>query len=205
MVLILQPRCKELAYLSAEKSHDAASYPHPPSVTSPSASYSPDPPLTACHDRPLQYETVFFVPPLSRPPSVDPSLPSQISIHTSLSANGSQCDKKREQNCFKHVDINPTSTAPFSPFPPDGLHYFIHLRANARDHAETEDFFPLSMKRIAKSSAIQHHRLSHQHEHWIHMLQQKLLARELRNLGPQIQLRGESQFQVSTVYAGLDL
>lgn len=102
--------------------------------------------------------------------------------------------KKREQNCFKHVDINPTSTAPFSPFPPDGLHYFIHLRANARDHAETEDFFPLSMKRIAKSSAIQHHRLSHQHEHWIHMLQQKLLARELRNLGPQIQLRGESQF-----------
>lgn len=100
--------------------------------------------------------------------------------------------KKTERNSFKHVGINLPSSAPFSPFPPDGLHYFIPQCANARDRAETEDFFPLSMKRIAKSSAIQHHRLSHQHEHWIHMLQQKLLARELTHFGPQ--RRGESQF-----------
>lgn len=63
-------------YLSAVTSHDTDSYPRPPSVPSPSASYSPDPPLTVCHDRPLQYKTVFFVPPLSHPQSVHPSLPS---------------------------------------------------------------------------------------------------------------------------------
>lgn len=121
-------------------------------------------------------------------PAFFPRYPS----HTSPPANGSYGEKKRERNSFKHVGINLPSRAPFSPFPPDGLHYFIPVCANARDHAETKDFFPLSMKRIAKSSAIQHHRLSHQHEHWIHMLQQKLLARELTNFGPQ--RRGESQF-----------
>lgn len=101
--------------------------------------------------------------------------------------------KEEERNSFKHVGINLTYRGPFFPFPPDGLHYFIPLCANARDHTGT-DFFPLSMKRIAKSSAIQHHRQSHQHEHWIHMLQQKLLAGELTNFVPQIERRGESQF-----------
>ena len=47
-----------------------------PTLGSLPPSYSPDPPLTACHDRPPQYEPVFFVPPLPRPQSVRPSLPS---------------------------------------------------------------------------------------------------------------------------------
>lgn len=146
--------------------------------------------MTVLYNTRLYY---LYLPFLALTLCILASLPRYPS-HTSPPANGSYGERKRKQNSFKHVGINLTSRAPFSPSPPDGLHYFIPLRANARDHAETKDFFPLSMKRIAKSSAIQHHRLSHQHEHWIHMLQQKLLARELTNLGPQIQLRGESQF-----------
>lgn len=49
------------------------------------------------------------------------------------------------------------------------------------------------MRRIANSSAIQQHRLSHQHEHWIRTtIQQKLSARKLITRGPQIPQRGES-------------
>lgn len=121
-------------------------------------------------------------------PAFFPRYPS----HTSPPANGSYGEKKKRTKQFQTRRHKSPIQSSLSPFPPDGLHYFIPVCANARDHAETKDFFPLSMKRIAKSSAIQHHRLSHQHEHWIHMLQQKLLARELTNFGPQ--RRGESQF-----------
>lgn len=99
----------------------------------------------------------------------------------------------------RHKSHTLSSLLSFPTLPPplllqtDFIH-FIPPCANARDHTETKDFLPSSMKRTGRSSAIQHRRPSHQHEHWIHMLQQKLLARELTNFGPQIQRRGESQF-----------
>lgn len=174
----------------------------------------PDPPLY-CLPWPSStiWDCILCTSPFS--PSVcasQPPLPRDPS-HTSPPANssvrGEEKKKPREQReqfqTRRHKKKKISNPAlpiffllspPCLALPADGLHDFIPpLRANARDHTETDDFFPLSMKRIAKSSAIQHHRLSHQqHEHWIHMLQQKLLARELTNLGAQIQRRGESQF-----------
>lgn len=142
------------------------------------------------------WDCILCTSPFS--PSVCASQPPFLDIHpTPLHPQTAPTvrEKKRTEQFQTRRHKSHIQSSPFFLLSlPDGLHYFIPLCANARDHAETKDFFPLSMKRIAKSSAIQHHRLSHQHEHWIHMLQQKLLARELTNLGPQIQLREESQF-----------
>lgn len=171
-----------------KKSHDTAPHPHPPSASQTLPLPSATTGLHTIRDRRL------CTSPFS--PSVSASLPPFPRLHPAPlhPANGSHGEgrEEKEQSRFKHVGTHLSHTEP--PFLLSLLHDRISLRANARDHAGKKDFSPSSMKRIAKSSAIQHHRLSHQHEQRIHMLHQKLLARQLTSLGARTRRGGESQF-----------
>lgn len=117
----------------------------------PSAWESPDPPLTVCHDRPLQYHTGFFVPPPFSP-SVSASQPpySRYPSHTSPPAKTAPTGrqifiriKKRQDWTVSNTPGRTSGASAFICFPLlDGLHHFGAPRAPMPETTQKRRIFP---------------------------------------------------------------